>query len=199
MAVVTGPPVERNDDHAICLGCCNAIRNLQHPSEIPRRFMNGTDALTPLAAARAMLDILVSVGAGHFHVIWTNGEAQPRRARSLRQSLAAIGGPLPRADNPDWLDAIHIARISAADLDRAMPALLETAFADRLNLNVRPYGEDVWFIQLDDIPPDALLRASAAMFLHIQTSPASIRHGSHCPGSLTGSSPGASDAVPAVT
>jgi hypothetical protein len=133
--------------------------------------MNDTDALTPLAAARAMLDIFASVGASHFHVTWTNGEAQPRRARSLRQSLAVLGGPLPHADNPDWLDAIHIARIGAADLDRAMPALLETAFADRLNLNVRPYAEAVWFIQLDDIPSDALLRASAAMFLHIETSP----------------------------
>ena len=133
--------------------------------------MNDTDALTPLAAARAMLDIFASVGAGHFHVTWTNGEAQPRHARSLRQSLAALGGPLPHTDNPDWLDAIHIARINAADLNRAIPALLETAFADRLNLNVRPYSESVWFIQLDDIPPDALLRASAAMFLQIETSP----------------------------
>jgi hypothetical protein len=125
----------------------------------------------PLAAARAMLNIFVSVGAGHFHVTWTNSEAEPRRARSLRQSLAALGGPLPHADNDDWPGAIHIARIAAADLNRIMPALLETAFADRLNLNVRPYGESVWFIQLDDIPPDALLRCSAAMFLHIETSP----------------------------
>jgi hypothetical protein len=30
--------------------------------------MNDTDALTPLAAARAMLDIFASVGASHFHV-----------------------------------------------------------------------------------------------------------------------------------
>jgi RepB DNA-primase from phage plasmid len=133
--------------------------------------MGETDTETSLAAAHSMIDIFVSVGAGHFHVTWTNGEAQPRRARSLRQSLAALGNPLPHADNPDWLDAIHIARITAADLDRAMPALLETAFADRLNLNVRPYAKAVWFIQLDDIPPDALLRASAAMFLHIETSP----------------------------
>jgi hypothetical protein len=133
--------------------------------------MEGTGADTPLVAARTMLNIFASVGAGHFHVTWTNGEAEPRRARSLRQSLAALGGPLPHADNDDWPNAIHIARIAADDLNRIMPALLETAFADRLNLNVQPYGENVWFIQLDDIPPDALQRCSAAMFLHIETSP----------------------------
>ena len=140
-------------------------------SQHRRTHMGETGTETPLAAARMMLSIFVSVGAGHFHVTWTNGEAEPRRARSLRQSLAALGGPLPHADNDDWPNAIHIARIGAADLDRIMPTMLETAFADHLNLNVRPYGESVWFIQLDDIPPDTLGRVSAAMFLHIETSP----------------------------
>jgi hypothetical protein len=37
--------------------------------------MGETDTETPLAAARRMLDIFASVGAGHFHVTWTNGEA----------------------------------------------------------------------------------------------------------------------------
>jgi hypothetical protein len=92
--------------------------------------MGETDTETSLAAAHSMIDIFVSVGAGHFHVTWTSGEAQPRRARSLRQSLAALGNPLPHADNPDWLDDIHIACITAADLDRAMPALLETALCE---------------------------------------------------------------------
>jgi hypothetical protein len=77
---------------------------------------------TPLAAGRRMLDIFASVGAGHFHVTWTNGEAQPRRARSLRQSLAALGGPLPHADNPDWLDAIHIGPVPTVTLVANSPA-----------------------------------------------------------------------------
>jgi hypothetical protein len=68
----------------------------------------------------------------------------------LRQSLAALGGPLPLADNPDWLDAIHIARISATDLNRVIPVLLETAFADRLNLNVRPGLSHLHFAELGE-------------------------------------------------
>ena len=104
----------------------------------------GTD--TPLAAARKMLGIFASVGADRFHVTWTNADGNPRRARSLRSSLQSLGGPLPQPENADWLDAIHIARIGAADLDRILPALLETAATDHLNLNLRPYADAVWFI-----------------------------------------------------
>ena len=88
------------------------------------------------------------------------------------------------ADNADWLNAIHIARISAADLNRTLPALLETASADQLNLNLRPYADAAWFIQLDDISADALARCAPAMFLQIETSPGNHQawlalHGRH--------------------
>lgn len=118
-----------------------------------------------------MLDIFTSVGAGCFHVTWTNADGDPRRSRSLRSSLRALDDPLPHADNADWPDAIHIARIGAADLNRILPALLETATADRLNLNLRPYADAAWFIQLDDISADTLARCAPAMFLQIETSP----------------------------
>jgi hypothetical protein len=105
--------------------------------------MAEADAIPPVDAARAMLDTFASVGAGCFHVTWTNGDGNPRRPRSLRRSLQSLGGPLPQPENADWLDAIHIARIGAADLNRTIPALLETALTDCLNLNLRPYGKDV--------------------------------------------------------
>lgn len=129
----------------------------------------GTD--TPLAAARRMLDIFASVGAQRFHVTWTNSAGHPRRPRSLRNALRLLGGPLPQTDNADWLDAIHIAGISATDLVRTIPALLDTALADRLNLTVRPYGQGAWFIQLDDLAAEQLPALAPAMFLIIETSP----------------------------
>ena len=129
----------------------------------------GTD--TPLAAARGMINIFISVGAECFHVTWTNSAGSPRRPHSLRTALQSLGGPLPRTDNEDWLDAIHIAGISAADLGRTLPALLDTANADRLNLTVRPRGRDVRFIQLDDLTAEKLPALALAMFLIIQTSP----------------------------
>ncbi len=117
-----------------------------------------------------MLDIFASVGAERFHVTWTNADGDPRRSRSLRSSLRLLDGPLPQPENEDWLDAIHIARIGAADLNHILPALLETAAADHLNLNLRPYADAAWFIQLDDISADTLARCSPAMFLQIETS-----------------------------
>jgi RepB DNA-primase from phage plasmid len=130
----------------------------------------GTD--TPLEAARRMLDIFASVGADRFHVTWTDSTGHPRRPRSLRKNLQSLGGPLPHTDNEDWLDAVHIAGIGAADLGRTIPALLDAANADRLNLTIRPRGTDVRFIQLDDLPADKLPALAAAMFLIIETSPA---------------------------
>ena len=134
-------------------------------------IMGDTGTDTPLAAARSMIDIFVSVGTECFHVTWTNSAGSPRRPRSLRTVLQSLGGPLPHTDNEDWLDAIHIAGISAADLGRTFPALLDTANADRLNLTIRPRGRNVRFIQLDDLAAEKLPALSAAMFLIIQTSP----------------------------
>jgi hypothetical protein len=133
--------------------------------------MGETGADTPLTAARSMLDIFASVGAERFHVTWTNSAGRPRCPRSLRAALQALGGPLPQTDNEDWLDAIHIAGISAADLGRILPALLDTANADRLNLTIRPRGRGVRFIQLDDLAAERLPALAPAMFLIIETSP----------------------------
>jgi RepB DNA-primase from phage plasmid len=129
----------------------------------------GTD--TPLAAARRMLDIFASVGAERLHVTWTNSAGHLRRPRSLRTALQALGGPPPQTDNEGWLDAVHIAGISAADLGRTIPALLDTANADRLNLTIWPRGRGVRFIQFDDLAADKLPALTAAMFLILETSP----------------------------
>jgi len=129
----------------------------------------GTD--TPHEAARRMLDIFGSVGADRFHVTWTDSAGDPRRPRSLRRTLQSLGGPLPHTENEDWLDAIYIAGIGAADLGRTIPALLDTATADRLNLTIRPRGTGVRFIQLDDLAAEKLPALAPAMFLIIQTSP----------------------------
>jgi RepB DNA-primase from phage plasmid len=133
--------------------------------------MGQTDADTPLEAARRMIDIFASVGAERFHVTWTNSAGRPRRPCTLRGKLQSLGGPLPQAENADWLDAIHIAGLGAADLDRILPALLGTASADHLNLTIRPRGPGVRFIQLDDLAADKLPALAPAMFLIIETSP----------------------------
>jgi hypothetical protein len=136
-----------------------------------RTIMGETGADTPLAAARTMLEIFASVGAERFHVTWTNSAGHPRRPRSLRKNLQSLGGALPHTDNEAWLDAVHIAGIGTADLNRTLPALLDTANADRLNLTIRPRGPAVRFIQLDDLAAGKLPALAAAMFLIIETSP----------------------------
>ena len=133
--------------------------------------MGETGSDTPLIAARSMLDVFTSVGAERFHVTWTNSAGQPRRPRSLRKNLQSFGGPLLQTENADWLGAVHIAGISAADLGRTIPALLDTATADCLNLTVRPRGHGVRFIQLDDLAAGKLPSLAAAMFLILGTSP----------------------------
>jgi len=103
-----------------------------------------------------MLDIFATVSADRFHVTWTDSAGHPRCPRSLRRNLQSLGGPLPHADNDDWLDAIHIAGIGPTDLGRAIPALLDTANADCLNLTIRPRGTGVRFIQPDDLAVEKL-------------------------------------------
>jgi hypothetical protein len=137
------------------------------------------------AAARTMLDLFASVGATRFTASWLKGAHQPRRPRSLRESLGAVGGPLPKADNDDWLDAVHIDGIGYADLRRTIPALLETSAAEQLSLIIRPYGPDVMFIQLDDLTAGKLPQLAPAMFLIFETSPGNFRPGWRCPGSTT--------------
>src|SRR5271156_2538177 len=136
-----------------------------------RSSMGETGTDTPHEAARRMLDIFGSVGADRFHVTWTDSAGDPRRPRSLRRTLQSLGGPLPHTENEDWLDAIYIAGIGAADLGRTIPALLDPATADRLNPTTRPRGTGVRFIQLDDLAAEKLPALAPAMFLIIQTSP----------------------------
>ena len=154
-------------------GICRITPELQHSWRETRARIDmrktGTD--TPLTATRRMLDIFASGGAECFHVTWTNSAGSPRRPRSLRAALQSLGGPLPQTENADWLDAVYIAGISIADLNRTIPALLETATADRLNLTVRPRGRGMRFIQLDDLAADKLPALAAAMFLILETSP----------------------------
>jgi hypothetical protein len=127
------------------------------------------------ADARAMLDAFSSVGATVFNVSWTNSAGDPRRPRSLRRSLQSLGGPMPKADNHDWLNAVHIDGIRYSDLSRSIPALLDTSIAEGLNLLVRPYGPSIMFIQLDDLIADQLPHLAPAMFLIFETSPGSFQ------------------------
>src|SRR5262252_8785254 len=85
-------------------------------------------------AARAMLQAFASVGATRFDVTWTSGAGKPRRPRSLQKALQSLGGPMPKPENEDWLESVHIKGIAAADLIQTVPAMLDTATADRLNL-----------------------------------------------------------------
>jgi hypothetical protein len=151
------------------LGCVD-------PTGIAAVADNGT------AAARTMLDLFASVGATRFNVSWINIAHKPRRPRSLRKTLTSLGGPLPRADNDDWLDAVHINGISHADLHRTIPALLDTSIAERLSLIIRPYGPNVMFIQFDDLSADKLPSLAPAMFLIFETSPQSFQAWCAIPG-----------------
>ena len=99
---------------------------------------------TAHSEARRMLDIFASVGATGFNVTWTNLQDQPRRSRK---------------------------GMSVAEITRAMPRMLDAAIADTLNLIVRPYGRDVWFIQLDDLKAEQLHDLAPRIFLILETSP----------------------------
>jgi hypothetical protein len=122
------------------------------------------------ASARTMLDLFASVGATRFNVSWIKNYHEPRRPRTLRKTLAALGGPMPIADNENWLDASHIDAIAHADLSRTISALLETSTTERLSLIVRPTGPNVMFIQLDGLTEEKLAHLPPAMFLGIKTS-----------------------------
>jgi hypothetical protein len=95
-----------------------------------------------------MLETFASVGASHFNVTWTNLQDQPRRSRK---------------------------DLSLAELTRTMPAMLDAAIADKLNVIVRPYGPNVWFIQLVDLKGDQLSRLAPRIFLTLETSPGNFQ------------------------
>jgi hypothetical protein len=140
-----------------------------------------------VSEARLMINTFASVGTTKFNVSWTKAHIRkPARPRTLRKTLATLGGPLPHADNEDWLDTVHIDGIPTEDLRRTVPALLDTSASERINLIVRPYGTNVMFIQLDDIDAGKLVQIARAMFLSLETSPDNFQAwvavpGHHCP------------------
>ncbi len=94
--------------------------------------------------ARAMLDIFGSVGATRFDVTWTNRAGDRERY---------------------WRGVI------LAELKRTLPGMLDAATAGERNVIVRPRGDGVTFIQLDDLKADQLARPAPAVFLALETSP----------------------------
>jgi hypothetical protein len=57
--------------------------------------------------------------------------------------------------------------------------MLNAAADDQLNLIVRPYGHDVWFIQLDDLKADQLARLAPRILLILETSPGKHAEGNY--------------------
>ncbi len=62
-------------------------------------------------------------------------------------------------------------RQSAVQVKNSLPILMQNAPARRNNIIVRPYGDNVTLVQLDDLDEKKLARVSPAAFLVISTSP----------------------------
>jgi RepB DNA-primase from phage plasmid len=118
------------------------------PAGTDNNMLDSTSSPYSAAAARAMLDAFISVGAASFNLTWTNSAGEPRRSHK---------------------------GIGSTELTRAMTRILDQAIADRLNLIVRPYGPTISFIQLDDLTADKLPRLAPPSFLIIETSPNSFQ------------------------
>jgi hypothetical protein len=97
-----------------------------------------------LNEAFRMLDTLASAGATHFDLTHLDIEGEKRGFRP-RQTLAQLKNSLPR--------------------------LFPGATARQNNIIVRPYGDQVHFVQLDDLDAAGLTRVGEAAFLTLQTSP----------------------------
>jgi hypothetical protein len=94
--------------------------------------------------ALKMLDTFASVGATHFDLTHTNIDGEKRGFRPT-QSLAQI--------------------------KNSMPKLFPGAAERQNNIIVRPTGDKVHFVQLDDLDAPGLRRVGEAAFLTLQTSP----------------------------
>src|SRR6202012_2438742 len=90
------------------------------------------------AEAQAMLDAFASVGATRFDVTWTT-----------------------KAGEKEWFRR----SVSLAELRRTLPAMLDHAPAKQRNIIVRPHGDGVTFIQLDDLKADRLAAVAPAAHL----------------------------------
>jgi hypothetical protein len=106
--------------------------------------MGESGATTGQAEARAMIDAFASVGAARFDVTLTT-----------------------RAGDKDWFRR----DVTATELRRTLPAMLDAAAKLERNVIVRPHGDRVSFIQLDDLKTDQLPPLAHAAFLTIETSP----------------------------
>jgi RepB DNA-primase from phage plasmid len=95
-------------------------------------------------AAQAMLDSFASVGATHFDLTRTTRVGQKKSFRP---------------------------NVSLAELASILPAMLDHSAARQRNVIVRPHGEGVTFIQLDDLNAEKLARVAPAVFLELETSP----------------------------
>ena len=105
------------------------------------RGMGNDSDSTGHTEARAMIDIFASVGATRFEVTWTNANGDPRKYEKS---------------------------VSLVDLKRRLPAILDGATANQRNIIVRPHGDGVTFIQLDDLKADQLARVAPAVFLTLE-------------------------------
>jgi hypothetical protein len=99
-------------------------------------------------AAQTMLNAFASVGATHFHVTWTTRAGEKEQ---FRRSM------------------------SHAELRRTMPDYLDAAVARQHSITIRPHGQGVTFIQLDDLKADQIPRIAPAVFLITETSPANFQ------------------------
>jgi RepB DNA-primase from phage plasmid len=108
------------------------------------RGMGEDSANTGHTAARAMIETFASVGATRFDVTWTNAAGDKERFRG---------------------------DMALADLTRTLPAILDRATRQQHNVIVRPHGDGVNFIQLDDLKAGQLAPLAPAVFLALETSP----------------------------
>jgi hypothetical protein len=97
-----------------------------------------------LAEALKMLDTFASVGATHFDLTHTNIDGEKRGFRPSQ---------------------------TLTQLKNSMPKLFPGAAERQNNIIVRPTGDSVHFVQLDDLDGTALSRVGEAAFLTLETSP----------------------------
>ncbi len=117
--------------------------------------MGEGSAQTSHSEAQAMLDAFASVGATRFDVTQTT-----------------------RAGDKEFFRR----SVSLADLARTLPAMLDAAATEQHNVIVRPHGDGVTFIQLDDLKADQIPRVAPAVFLILETSPGNYQAWAAVPG-----------------
>src|SRR5271169_3658628 len=98
--------------------------------------------------AQKMLEGFESVGAQRFDVTLTS-----------------------KAGDKEWFRR----GVSAAEVKRNMPHMLDASAARQRNVIVRPIGAGVTFIQLDDLKFEQLPTLAPAVFLILETSPGNFQ------------------------